>query len=70
MCTRGVSGEKALEIQRRWQTPHAFVEAYMALEPQNRETMVSEKLQSLVGRKKVGKAQSKKIAEIWGEGGK
>ncbi|KAJ5386579.1 hypothetical protein N7509_009120 [Penicillium cosmopolitanum] len=70
MCTRGVSGEKALEIQRRWQTPRAFVEAYMALEPQNRETMVSEKLQSLVGRKKVGKAQSKKIAEIWGEGGK
>ncbi|KAJ5750240.1 DNA-directed DNA polymerase family X beta-like N-terminal [Penicillium manginii] len=70
MCTRGVSGEKALEIQRRWQTPRAFVEAYQALEPQNRETMVSEKLQSLVGRKKVGKAQSKKIAEIWGEGGK
>lgn len=70
MCTRGVSGEKALEIQRRWQTPREFVEAYMALEPQNRETMVSAKLQSLVGRKKVAKGQSKKIAEIWGEAGK
>ena len=70
MCTRGVSGEKALEIQRRWQTPRELVEAYMALEPQNLETMVSAKLQSLVGRKKVAKGQSKKIAEIWGEGGK
>lgn len=70
MCTRGISGEKALEIQRRWETPRAFVEAYMALEPQGRGTMVSEKLQSLVGRKKVGKAQSKKIAEIWAEGGR
>lgn len=70
MCTRGVSGEKALEIQRRWQTPREFVEAYMALEPQDREAMVSVKLQSLVGRKKVAKAQSKKIAEVWGNGGK
>lgn len=70
MCTRGVSGEKALEIQRRWQTPREFVEAYMALEPQNRETMVSAKLQSLVGRKKVAKAQSKRIAEVWGQGGR
>lgn len=69
MCTRGVTGEKALEIQRRWPTPRHFVEAYMALEPKDRETMVSDKLQSLVGRKKIVKGLSKKIAEIWGEGG-
>ena len=69
MCTRGVTGEKALEIQRRWQTPREFVEAYMALGPEARQTMVSDKLQSLVGRKKVAKALSKKIAEVWGEGG-
>lgn len=69
MCTRGVTGEKALEIQKRWQTPRQLVEAYMALEPKDRETMVSDKLQSLVGRKKVQKALSKRIAEIWGQGG-
>ncbi|KAJ5105874.1 hypothetical protein NUU61_003221 [Penicillium alfredii] len=69
MCTRGVTGEKALEIQRRWQTPRQLVEAYMALEPKDREVMVSDRLQSLVGRKKVTRALSKKIAEVWGEGG-
>lgn len=69
MCTRGVTGEKALEIQRHWKTPSALVEAYMALEPKARDSLVSDRLQSLVGRKKVAKATSKKIAEIWGEGG-
>ncbi|KAJ5692846.1 hypothetical protein N7462_002269 [Penicillium macrosclerotiorum] len=69
MCTRGVTGEKALEIQRRWKTPQHLIEAYMALDPKARETMISDQLQSLVGRKKVGKALSKKIAEVWGEGG-
>lgn len=69
MCTRGVTGEKALEIQRRWRTPRELVEAYMALEPKDRDTMVSDQLQSLVGRKKIAKALSTKIAEVWGEGG-
>ncbi|KAJ5684090.1 uncharacterized protein N7477_000435 [Penicillium maclennaniae] len=68
MCTRGITGEKALEIQRRWKTPRELVEAYMALEPKDRETLISDKLQSLVGRKKVQKALSKRVAEIWGEG--
>lgn len=27
MCTRGVTGEKALEIQKRWKTPRELVEA-------------------------------------------
>ncbi|KAJ5648027.1 DNA-directed DNA polymerasefamily Xbeta-likeN-terminal [Penicillium lividum] len=69
MCTRGVTGEKALEIQRHWQTPRGLVEAYMALDPKDRDAMVSDKLRSLVGRKKVPKAVSKRIAEIWGNGG-
>jgi len=69
MCTRGITGEKAIEIQRRWQTPRELVEAYMALEPKDRETLVSDKLQSLVGRKKVQKALSKRVAEVWGEAG-
>lgn len=66
MCTRGVTGEKALEIQRNWQTPRDLIEAYMALDPKDREAMVSNRLQSLVGRKKIARALSKRIAEIWG----
>lgn len=69
MCTRGVTGDKALEIQRRWQTPRALVEAYEALNPQERECMVSERMKTLVGRKKIARTLSKKIAEVWGEDG-
>ncbi|KAJ5888161.1 hypothetical protein N7495_008202 [Penicillium taxi] len=69
MCTRGVTGEKALEIQRQWKTPRELIEAYRALDPKDREKMVSDKLQSLVGRKKIAKVLSKKIAEVWGESG-
>ncbi|KAL4897255.1 ERCC4 domain-containing protein [Aspergillus ambiguus] len=69
MCTKGVTGEKALEIQRRWQTPQAFFQAFETLDPKNRETMVSEHVKSVVVRKSVGKALSKKIAEVWAEEG-
>ncbi|TVY82653.1 Crossover junction endonuclease MUS81, partial [Lachnellula suecica] len=30
MCTKGVTGEKALEIQKVWRTPNEFVKAYEA----------------------------------------
>lgn len=69
MCTRGVTGDKALEIQRRWPTPRAFIQAFEALDQKGRETMVSDRLSSAVGRKKVAKVLSKKIAEVWGEDG-
>lgn len=68
MCIRGVTGEKAIEIQKRWQTPVELVQAYMALDPKDRETMVSDKMGSLVARKKIQKALSKRISEVWGEG--
>ncbi|EGC43701.1 crossover junction endonuclease mus81 [Histoplasma capsulatum var. duboisii H88] len=73
MCTRGVTADKALEIQRHWRTPREFVEAFEAAyrsRPEGdvaaMENMVFEKLGGLVGRKKVGKQVSKKIAEVWG----
>ena len=28
MCTRGVTGDKALEIQKVWNTPRKFIEAF------------------------------------------
>lgn len=69
MCIRGVTGERALEIQRLWPTPRHLLEAYMALEPSQRETLMSDKLHSVVRRKDFGKVLSKKVAEIWGEAG-
>ncbi|KAG0649671.1 Crossover junction endonuclease MUS81 [Hyphodiscus hymeniophilus] len=72
MCTRGVTGEKALEIQKRWKTPAEFAEAYKkcGLDDEGRKKkleLVSGQMQNLVGRKKVGKAGSVKIAEVWGD---
>ncbi|KAI1837778.1 hypothetical protein DTO013E5_1644 [Penicillium roqueforti] len=67
MCTRGVTGEKALEIQQIWPTPRHLVDAYMALESKEREMMIATRMSEVVGRKKVAKDLSKRIAEVWGE---
>jgi crossover junction endonuclease MUS81 len=67
MCTRGVTGEKALEIQRRWKTPSEFIGTFESREDQKvKDTMVSEKLGALIPRKKIAKGLSGKIAEVWG----
>jgi crossover junction endonuclease MUS81 len=67
MCTRGVTGEKALEIQRRWRTPTDFITALESRTDQKaKETMVSERLGTLIPRKKIAKGLSGKIAEVWG----
>ena len=72
MCTKGVTGQKALEIQKRWKTPKAFMDAYDRCgdgEQGKREKteMVSKEMAHFVGRKKVTKAVSLKIAEVWGD---
>ncbi|EAW09844.1 crossover junction endonuclease MUS81 [Aspergillus clavatus NRRL 1] len=69
MCTRGVTGDKALEIQKRWPTPREFIEAFEKLDPKDRDDLVFERTKTLVGRKKMGKVLSKKIADIWGVAG-
>ncbi|KAI1930813.1 Crossover junction endonuclease mus81 [Ophidiomyces ophidiicola] len=72
MCVRGVSAEKALEIQRLWPTPKEFVQAFEAVDSRDEhgkrlmDDLVFSKMGHLVGNKKVGKALSKKIAEVWG----
>ncbi|KAF3491218.1 crossover junction endonuclease mus81 [Arthroderma uncinatum] len=73
MCTRGVTGDKALEIQRRWGTPREFVKAFEDAGPRGSDgkpspaqnDLVASELGGLVGRKKIGKTLSKKIAELW-----
>jgi len=71
MCTKGVTGEKAIEIQKIWKTPSEFLRAYRlcgsgAEGKRRQEDMVLAKLDRLVGRKKIGKPVSKKIAQVWG----
>lgn len=72
MTTRGVTGEKALEIQRRWRTPHEFVKAFEACGDgeqgkKRKRDMVATGTAGLVGRKKIAKAVSQRIAEVWGD---
>jgi len=72
MTTRGVTGERALEIQKRWKTPHAFVKAFEAcgsgeLGRKRKRELVSTELDHLVGRTKISKQLGQKIAEVWGD---
>lgn len=72
MTTRGLTGERALEIQRKWKTPHGFVKAYQTCGggeqgKKRKIDMISGELGHLVGRKKFTKSLSQRIAEIWGD---
>lgn len=72
MCTRQVSGEKALEIQKRWKTPYEFVKAFencgSGEEGKKRKReMVFEQMGGLFGRKRIPKPLSQKIADIWAD---
>jgi crossover junction endonuclease MUS81 len=73
MCTKGVTGEKALEIQRRWKTPQDFIRAFDACGTteegkKRKRELVSDKMGSLIGRRKIARTLSQKIAEVWGDG--
>lgn len=68
MCTRGVSGDKALAIQKHWNTPKAFIEGFEACPTQKgREALVETKLGSMVGRAKIKGILGAKVAGVWGE---
>ena len=68
MCTRGISGDKALAIQKVWKTPREFVEAFEACGSQKeKEILVETTLGGIVGRGKVKAVLGAKIAGVWGE---
>ena len=68
MCTRGISGDKALAIQKVWKTPREFVEAFEACRSQKeREILVETTLGEIVGRGKVKGVLGAKVAGVWGE---
>ncbi|KAI9824292.1 MAG: Crossover junction endonuclease mus81 [Phylliscum demangeonii] len=73
MCTKGLTGEKALAIQKKWPTPRALIDALATCGSgedgrQRQGRLLLDGLDGLVGRKKIGKALSIKVAEVWGRG--
>lgn len=82
MCTRGVTGEKALEIQKIWGTPAEFFAAYEKVDLEvaadddiglsdirkRKRGMVSDVLGNIPGlKRRVTKPVSEKLAETWAE---
>ncbi|CAF9923474.1 MAG: Crossover junction endonuclease mus81 [Alectoria fallacina] len=68
MCTRGISGDKALAIQKHWGTPRAFIEAFEGCTAQKeREAMIETRLGGMVGRAKIKSVLGAKVAGFWGE---
>lgn len=72
MCTKQVTGEKAIEIQKRWKTPHEFIKAFERCGAgeegrKKRQDLVFAQMGNLVGRRKIARTLSHKIAEIWGD---
>ncbi|MCJ1418884.1 Crossover junction endonuclease mus81 [Xylographa parallela] len=81
MCTRGITGDKAMEIQKHWPTPRAFVEALESCgsgddlgvvmdqeaKAKRRSELVWKVAGGFVGPRKMGKAVSAKVGDIWGE---
>ena len=68
MCTRGISGDKALAIQKNWGTPRAFIEAFEGCATQKeREAMIDCRLGGIVGRGKIKGVLGAKVTGVWGE---
>ena len=66
MCTRGISGDKALAIQKVWSTPRALIEAFEACATQKeKDLMVEKHLGGLVGKGRVKGVLGAKVADIW-----
>jgi len=67
MCIRGVSAEKAIEIQRVWKTPEELLGALEGCKTEEEKwEMVMKGVGARgVGRRRIGKALSRKVCEVW-----
>ncbi|KAI5854173.1 hypothetical protein BZA05DRAFT_393449 [Tricharina praecox] len=66
MCVRGISAEKALEIQRSFATPAALIEAFVGCnDDRQRDELVFKACENTIGRRKIGCVVSKKVREVW-----
>ena len=68
MCTRGISGDKALAVQKHWATPRALIEAFEGCAGvKERDAMIEKRLGGTGGRAKVKGVLGAKVAGVWGE---
>ncbi|POS88029.1 hypothetical protein EPUL_001453 [Erysiphe pulchra] len=77
MCIKGITGEKAMEIQKFWKTPFELAQAYRLIDAEKKLSieeikkkkmkLISSKTNHLIGRRKIGPALSTAIYEVWGE---
>ncbi|KAK4229068.1 hypothetical protein QBC38DRAFT_522282 [Podospora fimiseda] len=71
MCIKQLTGEKALEIQKIWKTPHEFIKAFEECgageEGRKKINMVADRLDHLYGNKKISRLLSEQIAKVWGD---
>lgn len=73
MCTRGITGERAMRIQKIWKTPNEFVKAFEQCGPgeagkKKKQELVSSRLGNhAVKSKQIGRALSTKLAEVWAD---
>ncbi|KAF8457809.1 hypothetical protein BGX38DRAFT_1086042 [Terfezia claveryi] len=67
MCIRGVSAEKAIEIQRVWKTPGELFGAFEGCKTEGeRWEMVMKGVGARgVGRRRIGTTLSRKVCEVW-----
>ncbi|KAI1289065.1 Crossover junction endonuclease mus81 [Mortierella claussenii] len=65
MTIRGISSEKAVEVARVYSTPRAMFSALDDEASKTKRDSIIAKASSNVGRKKIGEALSRKIAEVW-----
>ncbi|KAK6509829.1 Crossover junction endonuclease mus81 [Arthrobotrys musiformis] len=70
MCTRGISAEKALEIQRHFKTPRQLLERYdrAGSEIVGKPMMMTVvDVATRVDRRKIKRALSEKVWDVWGK---
>ena len=68
LCTKGISAEKALAVQKIWATPRTLIEALEACATEReRDTLVADKMDAVVGRAKIKGVLGQKLAKIWSE---
>lgn len=66
MTVKGVSLDKAIEIQQHFKTPHGLIDHYKTY-TESKEDMIHQIFKQELGRRKIGPALSKKIYEVWGK---
>ena len=68
MCIRGISADKALALQKLWNTPRALIEAFEECATEReRSSLVADKMEAVVGRARIKGVLGQKVASIWGE---